>query len=108
MVSSRALSLSPVNSGGAPPAKEDTRSSSPIYTREGKEDVQGPAQTFRNQMGMNFLGHGNFRQLCVHILLFHQRDARADSGSGKEQGRAVHPWACFKSLRDQEGNRLDS
>lgn len=50
VVSSQALSLSPVNSGGAAPAKEGTHSSSPIYTREGEEDVQGPAQTFRNQM----------------------------------------------------------
>lgn len=50
MVSSRALSLSPVNYGGAAPEKEGTRSPSPVYTREGKDDVQGPAQRFRNQM----------------------------------------------------------
>lgn len=31
----------------------------------------------------------------------------SDSGSG-EQGWVVHPWACFKSLRDQEGNGQDS
>lgn len=31
-----------------------------------------------------------------------------DSGSGEEQGWEVHPWACFKSLRDQEGNGQDS
>lgn len=47
MVSSLALSLGLANMRRAAPAKEVTRSRSPIYARRGKENVQGPAQRFR-------------------------------------------------------------